>query len=53
MDVLLGAGGWLQVTFTAMLFASLAIGIVGAYIIKARSPQRYAQLGSTLGDRVA
>ena len=52
MDVLLGGGGWLQITFTVMLFASLAIGIIGAYIIKARSPQRYAQLNSTLGDRV-
>ena len=52
MDVLLGGGGWLQFTFTVMLFASLAVGIVGAYIIKARSPQRYEQLNSTLGDRV-
>ncbi|BBY27485.1 APC family permease [Mycolicibacterium sediminis] len=52
MDVLLGGGGWLQFTFTAMLFASLAIGVIGAYVIKARSPQRYAQLNSTLGDRV-
>ncbi|UXA18120.1 APC family permease [Mycobacterium sp. SMC-4] len=51
MDVLLGGGGWLQTIFTIMLFASLAIGIVGAYLIKARSPQRYAQLNSTLGDR--
>jgi hypothetical protein len=38
--------------FTAMLFASLAIGIAGAYVIKFRSPQRYAQLNSTLGDRI-
>lgn len=52
MDVLLGGGGWLQTIFTIMLFASLAIGIIGAYIIKARSPQRYEQLNSTLGDRV-
>lgn len=52
MDVLLGGGGWLQISFTAMLFTSLAIGIIGAYLIKARSPQRYAQLNSTLGDRV-
>src|SRR5882757_1306022 len=52
MDLLLGAGGWLQVMFTVMLFASLAIGIAGAYAIKARSPQRYARLNSTLGDRV-
>ncbi|GAB3231096.1 APC family permease [Mycolicibacterium hippocampi] len=52
MDVLLGGGGWLQISFTAMLFASLAVGIIGAYIIKARSPQRYEQLNSTLGDRV-
>jgi amino acid transporter len=52
MDVLLGGGGWLQVSFTTMLFASLAIGIIGAYVIKARSPQRYAQLSSTLGDRI-
>ena len=52
MDVLLGGGGWLQITFTAMLFASLAIGVIGAYVIKARSPQRYAQLNSTLGDRL-
>lgn len=52
MDVLLGGGGWLQISFTVMLFASLIVGIVGAYIIKARSPQRYAQLNSTLGDRV-
>jgi hypothetical protein len=51
MDVLLGGGGWLQISFTTMLFASLAIGVVGAYIIKARSPQRYEQLNSTLGDR--
>lgn len=51
MDVLLGGGGWLQTIFTTMLFASLAIGIIGAYLIKARSPQRYAQLSSTLGDR--
>jgi hypothetical protein len=35
-----------------MLFASLIVGVIGAYIIKARSPQRYAQLNSTLGDRV-
>jgi len=47
MDLLLGAGGWLQVMFTVMLFASLAIGIAGAYVIKARSPQRYARLNST------
>jgi amino acid transporter len=53
MDVLLGAGGWLQVVFTAMLFASLVIGIAGAYVIKFRSPQRYERLNSTLGDRVA
>jgi amino acid transporter len=52
MDVLLGGGGWLQFTFTVLLFASLAIGVIGAYIIKARSPQRYEQLNSTLGDRV-
>jgi amino acid transporter len=52
MDVLLGGGGWLQITFTTLLFASLAIGIIGAYVIKARSPQQYAQLNSTLGDRV-
>lgn len=52
MDVLLGGGGWLQFTFTAMLFASLAIGVIGAYVIKARSPHRYEQLNSTLGDRV-
>ncbi|MGV0806591.1 APC family permease [Mycolicibacterium setense] len=52
MDVLLGGGGWLQTTFTTMLFASVAIGIIGAYIIKLRSPQRYAQLNSTLGDRL-
>ncbi|WP_264002475.1 APC family permease [Mycolicibacterium poriferae] len=52
MDVLLGGGGWLQTIFTTMLFASLAIGIIGAYLIKARSPQRYAQLSSTLGDRI-
>jgi amino acid transporter len=52
MDVLLGAGGWLQVTFTVMLFASLVLGIAGAYVIKVRSPQRYAQLSSTLGDRI-
>ncbi len=52
MDVLLGGGGWLQISFTAMLFASLAVGIIGAYIIKARSPHRYEQLNSTLGDRV-
>jgi amino acid transporter len=52
MDVLLGGGGWLQISFTAMLFASLAIGIIGAYVIKARSPQRYELLNSTLGDRV-
>lgn len=52
MDVLLGGGGWLQFTFTAMLFASLAIGVIGAYVIKARSPQRYAQLNSTLNDRI-
>lgn len=52
MDVLLGGGGWLQTIFTTMLFASLAIGIIGAYLIKARSPQRYAQLNSTLGDRI-
>lgn len=52
MDVLLGGGGWLQTIFTTMLFASLAIGIIGAYVIKARSPQRYAQLSSTLGDRI-
>jgi amino acid transporter len=52
MDVLLGGGGWLQVTFTTLLFASLAIGIIGAYVIKFRSPQRYAELNSTLGDRV-
>ncbi|OAN38974.1 APC family permease [Mycolicibacterium iranicum] len=52
MDVLLGGGGWLQISFTAMLFASLLIGIVGAYVIRARSPQRYAELNSTLGDRV-
>jgi amino acid transporter len=52
MDVLLGGGGWLQFTFTAMLFASLAIGVIGAYVIKVRSPQRYEQLNSTLGDRV-
>jgi amino acid transporter len=52
MDVLLGGGGWLQISFTVMLFASLIVGVIGAYIIKARSPQRYAQLNSTLGDRV-
>jgi len=52
MDVLLGGGGWLQFTFTAMLFASLAIGVIGAYVIKARSPRRYEELNSTLGDRV-
>lgn len=52
MDVLLGGGGWLQFTFTAMLFASLAIGVIGAYVIKARSPHRYEQLSSTLGDRI-
>jgi amino acid transporter len=52
MDVLLGGGGWLQFTFTVMLFASLAIGVIGAYVIKVRSPQRYEQLNSTLGDRV-
>ena len=52
MDVLLGGGGWLQFTFEVMLFASLAIGVIGAYVIKARSPQRYAQLNSTLGDRL-
>jgi len=52
MDVLLGGGGWLQFTFTAMLFASLAIGVVGAYVIKARSPHRYEELNSTLGDRI-
>lgn len=52
MDVLLGGGGWLQLTFTAMLFASLAIGVIGAYVIKARSPHRYEQLNSTLGDRI-
>ena len=52
MDVLLGGGGWLQFTFTAMLFASLAIGVIGAYVIKFRSPHRYEQLNSTLGDRV-
>ncbi len=53
MDVLLGGGGWLQFTFTVMLFASLAIGVIGAYVIKARSPpQRYEQLSSTLGDRI-
>jgi amino acid transporter len=50
MDVLLGVGGWLRVLFTVMLFASVAIGIVGAYVIKYRSPARYARLGSTLGD---
>lgn len=52
MDVLLGGGGWLQTIFTTMLFAALAIGIIGAYIIKYRSPQQYAQLNSTLGDRI-
>lgn len=52
MDVLLGGGGWLQITFTTMLFASLAIGIIGAYLIRARSPRRYAELNSTLGDRI-
>ncbi|MBX7448701.1 APC family permease [Mycolicibacterium sp. 3033] len=52
MDVLLGGGGWLQITFTTMLFASLAIGVIGAYVIKARSPHRYAQLNSTLGDQL-
>ena len=51
MDVLLGAGGWLQVMFTVLLFASLILGIGGAYLIKFRSPQRYEQLNSTLGDR--
>ncbi|OMB95330.1 hypothetical protein A5733_13140 [Mycobacterium sp. NS-7484] len=52
MDLLLGGGGWLQFTFTTMLFASLAIGVIGAYVIKVRSPERYAQLNSTLGDRL-
>jgi amino acid transporter len=52
MDLLLGGGGWLQFTFTVMLFASLAIGVIGAYVIKFRSPQRYEQLNSTLGDRI-
>jgi amino acid transporter len=52
MDVLLGAGGWLQVAFTTMLFLSLIIGVVGAYVIKHRSPERYAALASTLGDRI-
>jgi amino acid transporter len=52
MDVLLGAGGWLQVAFTTMLFLSLIIGVVGAYVIKRRSPERYAALASTLGDRI-
>lgn len=52
MDVLLGGGGWLQITFTTLLFASLAIGVIGAYVIRARAPQQYAQLNSTLGDRV-
>ncbi|WP_422745737.1 APC family permease [Mycobacterium sp. WMMD1722] len=52
MDVLLGGGGWLQTSFTFMLFASLAIGVIGAYVIKFRAPHRYAQLNSTLGDRL-
>jgi amino acid transporter len=52
MDLLLGGGGWLQATFTTLLFLSLAIGVVGAYVIKVRSPQRYAQLNSTLGDQI-
>ncbi|MCG7596767.1 APC family permease [Mycobacterium sp. PSTR-4-N] len=52
MDVLLGGGGWLQITFTTMLFASLIIGVIGAYVIRARSPRRYAELNSTLGDRI-
>lgn len=53
MDVLLGAGGWLQVLFTMMLFASLVIGVVGAYVIKFRAPDRYERLNSTLGDRTS
>lgn len=53
MDVLLGGGGWLQASFTTMLFASLVVGIVGAYVIKMRSPQRYERLNSTLGDQIS
>jgi amino acid transporter len=52
MDVLLGVGGWLRTLFTVMLFASLAIGVIGAYVIKYRSPERYELLNSTLGDRI-
>lgn len=48
------AGRWrpAQTTSTVMLFASLIIGITGAYSIKALASQRYTQLGSTPGDRV-
>ncbi|MGW5151831.1 APC family permease [Rhodococcus koreensis] len=52
MDVLLGVGGWLRVFFTTLLFASVAIGILGALAIKHRSPARWARLDSTLGDHI-
>lgn len=53
MDTLLGGNvdPALQIFFTTMLFAPLVIGLIGAMIIKVRSPEKYARLNSTLGDR--
>ncbi|MCS5992096.1 hypothetical protein LNP02_28480 [Klebsiella variicola subsp. variicola] len=50
-DVLLGVKGTIEYIFKGMLFGSFAIGFLGAYFIKLRSPDTYAGMASSLGDQ--
>lgn len=51
-DVLLGVQGPIEYIFKVMLFGSFAIGVAGAYFIKMRSPDAYAGMASSLGNRI-
>ncbi|HCI6001789.1 TPA: APC family permease [Klebsiella variicola subsp. variicola] len=51
-DVLLGVKGTLEYIFKGMLFGSFLIGFIWAWIIKLRSPDVYAGMASSLGDRI-